>query len=477
MVHEEKLSSGSGSDEPLAKAVNGLSSAALDGEKGDLGDGLAGQPMRLDPYGIPLQPTPTEDRRDPLNWSRTQKYTILFIVCYATFLAVYMTGTSIEAFFLLETQFDATYSQVNWTFAIPSLGLAVGPLLFNSLADSHGRRLVLLVCTAIAILASGCTTIRGLSYGGYMFFRFLQGIGGGPPVAIGFSIIRDFSWEHERGFNVGIWVMALDIGGVLGALVGGFTATTGTYWANYHVAIAYAVLLLLEIFCLPETLYPRDQIVEMTDRGEDISLLKCTKDLKPWSVAMISGVPHPRPQQAVIRFVKSWAHPRLLLALLPYVFLEYWWICSYLTMLPAAYENYSTQIQGVLFVGLMLGTILAELLVSGRLSDILTSRMARRNNNVRTPEMRIYLGYPGAVLAAVGCIIWGISIDRNWHWITGQVAFVLSFIEPWIINYWVDSVGYTWCFVTQGLITLLLIPAYALLQWFGPRLEKDMIFD
>lgn len=94
-------------------------------------------------------------------------------------------------------------------------------------------------------------------------------------------------------------------------------------------------------------------------------------------------------------------------------------------MLPAAYESYTTQIQGLLFLGLIIGTVLAELLVSGRLSDIITSRLARRNNNVRTPEMRIYLGYPGAVLAAVGAIIWGLSVDRHWHWITGQIAFVL----------------------------------------------------
>lgn len=174
--------------------------------------------VRLDPYGIPLHPQPTEDVHDPLNWSRAQNYFILFIVCYAGLLAVYMTGTPIESFFLLEEQFNATYSEVNWTLAIPSLGLAVGPLLFNSLADRYGRRPVFIVTTALAILATGCTTIRTLSYGGYMFFRFLQGVGAGPMPAVGFSIIHDISWEHERGFRVGLWVMALDIGGVLGSL-------------------------------------------------------------------------------------------------------------------------------------------------------------------------------------------------------------------------------------------------------------------
>lgn len=472
------------------------------------------QALRLDPYGIPLSPSPTDDDHDPLNWSRAYKYGILFVVCYATFLAVYMTCTSIESFFLLQDQFDATYSQVNWTFAIPSLGLAAGPLLLCSLADSHGRRPVLIFGTILTIIATGCTTIRSLSYGGYMAFRFLQGIGAGPPVVLGFSIIRDISWEHERGMNIGIWVMALDIGGVLGALVGGFTAATGPYWANYHVAIGYGVLLMLELFFLPETLYPREKVLQMVENGEDVSALRRTKNIKPWTFMKIPGVPHPRPEQALIRFFKCFAHPRLLLAILPYLFFEYWWICSYLTMLSTAYEQYSTQVQGLLFIGLMLGTVLAEVFVSGRLSDSIVSRLAVRNNNIRTPEMRIYLGYPGAVLGSLGAIIWGLSIDREWHWITGQIAFVLfsagmqlgnsvvstyifdcypdavvevitfysvllnlsAFAEPWFINYWVEAVGYTWCFVTQGLITLLLIPGFFALQKFGPRLAKGMKF-
>lgn len=39
--------------------------------------------------------------------------------------------------------------------------------------------------------------------------------------------------------------------------------------------------------------------------------------------------------------------------------------------------------------------------------------------------MRLWLAYPAAVLSAIGLIVWGISVDRSWHWIVGQVAFVL----------------------------------------------------
>lgn len=39
--------------------------------------------------------------------------------------------------------------------------------------------------------------------------------------------------------------------------------------------------------------------------------------------------------------------------------------------------------------------------------------------------MRLWLAYPAALLTSVGLIIWGISIDKAYHWMVGQVAFAL----------------------------------------------------
>lgn len=92
------------------------------------------------------------------------------------------------------------------------------------------------------------------------------------------------------------------------------------------------------------------------------------------------------------------------------------------------------------FIGLIVGTLISEIFFSGRLSDWLVVKLAAaaaakqsdsttttttNNNNNKTPEMRIWLLYPAAILTSVGLIVWGISIDRNYHWIVGQVAFAL----------------------------------------------------
>jgi len=100
-------------------------------------------------------------------------------------------------------------------------------------------------------------------------------------------------------------------------------------------------------------------------------------------------------------------------------------ICSLLTMEPAAYIDYKLQIQGLFFIGLIVGVVLAEIFCSGRLSDWVVRRLTLQNGGERLPEMRLWLGYPAAMTSSIGLIVWGSSIDREWPWMTGQVAFFL----------------------------------------------------
>jgi MFS family permease len=148
-----------------------------------------------------------------------------------------------------------------------------------------------------------------------MAARFFQGFAAGPAANVGLSIINDISWEHERGYRIGLWAMSANVGSVLGGLgkfprlsstegltdmaVGGFIATVNQYWVAYHVTIAFAVLLLWELAFLPETQYPRAHVVALEQqqaaaeaRGESWQGpaldIKRTKQL-PWLVSQVSS--------------------------------------------------------------------------------------------------------------------------------------------------------------------------------------------
>ncbi|TVY91959.1 putative transporter [Lachnellula willkommii] len=470
--------------------------------------------VRLDPDGQPLFPIPTSDEMDPLNWSTFRKYICIGIVVYSYFMLTYFTTAPIPSFAFLEEQLDITYSQVSWTFAIPCLGLAVGPLLVGALADTYGRRPVLIVSTALAVVASGCTSIKTINFGGYMVARFFQGVGAGPSANIGLVIINDVSWQHERGKRVGIWAIAANCGTVIGGVIGGLLATSGE-WVAYHVTILFAVLFLTQCFFLPETLYPREAVI-LSESGQLQSLpvdIPRTLQLGYLSVKKVPGVPHPKPWMTAVQFLRLFNYPTIVISVMSYCFFQYWWVTSVTTLVPDAYATDAPNIQGAKLLGLLIGLLAAEVLCSGALSDKIMVILTRRNNGKRVPEMRLYLGFPAAVISSIGLVLWGLSVDGNWHWMTGQVAFFLyalglqmgntilsayivdnypeyanevitfysvvinmsAFINPWFIFYWIEASGYTWTFAAQCIIcTFGVIPAYMILQGFGPRLRKPM---
>ncbi len=111
------------------------------------------------------------------------------------FLFTYITTTTVPSFPQLQEQYSISYAQVNWTVAIPALGLAVGPLFWSSLADIYGRRIVFIIGTVIALVATIGSAVAD-SYGGYMAARFFQGFGVSPGATVGMAVVNELVTEH-----------------------------------------------------------------------------------------------------------------------------------------------------------------------------------------------------------------------------------------------------------------------------------------
>ncbi|KAL4887310.1 major facilitator superfamily domain-containing protein [Aspergillus karnatakaensis] len=489
--------------------------------------------------GIRVHPQPTADPLDPLNWSRLQKHTILGIVMFKYncppdqyFLFTYLTTTTVPSFPEIQTEFAITYAQVNWTVAIPALGLSLGPLFWSSLSDIYGRRIVFVAGTLIALVSTIGAAVAD-KYGGYMAARFFQGFGVSPASSVGMAVVNDLFFDYERGEKLGLWVLAIDSGLLLGPTFGGFLNLVSPAWINWFNAILFGALLLLELFFMPETLYPRTLMLtrmpkipsssssdieqpqsepkHTTTGGENCEdNIPRTKALPFLNVSRIPGLKTPTLYATILHFLSIFTLPVIPLTVLGYSFLWYWWVLSVITMVPAAYPQYTPLIQGLLFLGLFIGTVVSEICCSGRLSDFIVKKLAKRNGGVRVAEMRIWLAFPAIILTAVGLIVFGISIDRSYHWMVGQVAFFLfaagiqigntvtssyiidsyplqstsviifyavflnlsAFVNPFFITPWQESAGWTWTFTTQALIVV--VPAgllFAGLQRYGAVLR------
>ncbi|KAF7506824.1 hypothetical protein GJ744_011170 [Endocarpon pusillum] len=501
-------------------------------EKIDLAPGLIETDVEgaVTKDGIKIHPQPTADPLDPLNWSPWRKNTILSIVMIKYFMFTYVTTTTVPSFFELQDQYAASYAQINWTLAVPALGLAVGPLLWSSFADIYGRRIIFIFGTVIAF-ASTIGAALAPTYSGYMAARFFQGLGVSPAATVGLAAINDMYFDHQRGQKIGLWVLAIDTGVFVGPLFGGFLDLVSPQWIQWFTAIIFAVLLVLELAFMPETLYPRNQMLsQMPMIGpDDVSksadlekigrqrrdasevALPRTKKLFFLNIKPVPGMRHPKPWDSITRFLKTFQFPVVVVAIFSYCFTWYWFLLSIITVLPVAYIQYSPQIQGLLFLGLLLGTVLSEIFCSGTLSDIISKRMARkRGHSVRLPEDRLWLTYPAITLSAIGLIVWGISIDKMHHWMVGQIAFFIfgagiqigntciaayvvdayplqsmsvitfysvwlnlsAFLCPFFIAPWQATSGFTWCFAAQGIITFFAaVPVMFALQKWGPSIR------
>lgn len=262
----------------------------------------------------------------------------------------------------LQDEFGASLEQINWTVAIPALGLAVGPLIWSSPADIIGRRPIFILGTIMALAATIGAALAP-NYSGYMAARFFQGLGVSPAATVGLAIINDIFFEHERGQKVGMWVLAIDLGLLCGPLVGGFVDLASSQWIQWLTAILFGVVLVAEILFLPETLYPRDLVLSKargavltpTDEkaaaeagginGQE-SYPRRTKQLAYINVTPLPGMKHPKAWDTLTRFVKTFKFVVVPISIMTYCFAWYWWALSIITVIPIAYANYSPQTQG-----------------------------------------------------------------------------------------------------------------------------------
>jgi len=471
---------------------------------------------------LALFPTPVNEYLDPLNYPTLQKYTCLTIVCVMYFLFTYLTTTTVATLPDLQDRWGLSLDQANWTLALPALGLAVGPLFWSPVAETFGRRITFIIGTIIALAATigagGAT-----NFAGYMAARFFQGWGVSPATNVGLAIINDLFFEHERGRVLGLWVLAIDTGLLIGPLFGSLIALVSVDWVQWLLAILFGSVLVAEFFFLPETLYPRQYMLHgdgvAGEKGGEpaVNLPQRTKNLPFLNFRPVPAIAHPKPWDAVVRFGKTFAQaPNCAIPVFFYCFGWYWWILCVITEWPVAYEQYSAQIQGVLFLGMILGTVLAEVFVSGTLSDWIVVRLALRNGGKRTPSMRLWLIYPAVTVSAVGIIVWGIAIDKGYHWAVSCVCSGLfagglqvgntvvssyivdcypanamtvvvfyavclnlsAFLSPFFIATWEAASGFTWCFAAQGIISFCVIVfAFVPLQIWGDKmLERNGSF-
>ncbi|GAB1314804.1 Itaconate transport protein [Madurella fahalii] len=170
---------------------------------------------------------------------------------------------------LLTRHFSVPLQSINLTVTAYAVAQALAPALFASLADSLGRRPVLLALVALYAAASlGLAVVSrnatagaasSSSYAALLTLRVLQSVGGSPTPAIAYGIVADVAPLAERGAMLGPMMSFCNGLSAVGPAVGGAVAlaTAGVEWVFLALLVVAVVVLVGVGGTLPETLAGR----------------------------------------------------------------------------------------------------------------------------------------------------------------------------------------------------------------------------
>lgn len=146
--------------------------------------------------------------------------------------------------------------ELNLTLSIFVAAYALGPLLWGPLSELHGRVLILQVSNFWFLCFNlGCALAK--TEPTMIAMRFLSGIGGSAPLAVGGGVLSDLFTPEERGRAISVYSVAPLLGPALGPVAGGFIAeNTSWRWCFYSTTIACGVIQLGALYFLQETYSP-----------------------------------------------------------------------------------------------------------------------------------------------------------------------------------------------------------------------------
>ena len=164
--------------------------------------------------------------------------------------------TYLPAFDGIARTLGATPLQMQQTLSAYLFGFAAMNLFHGALADSFGRRPVILGGLVVFTLASvGCALTP--SIGGLIFFRALQGMSAGAGMVVSRAIIRDMFAPADAQRVMSQVTIFFGVAPAVAPMVGGVLFVHADWHSIFwFLAAVGALLTLLNWRRLPETLHP-----------------------------------------------------------------------------------------------------------------------------------------------------------------------------------------------------------------------------
>ncbi|KAJ9660548.1 hypothetical protein H2198_002485 [Neophaeococcomyces mojaviensis] len=378
-----------------------------------------------------------DDPENPKNWSNRKKWIATTVVAMFTFISPVSSSMIAPALEQVGNDLHVApgFGQ-SMLLSIFVLAYAIGPLFLGPLSEVFGRTKVLYLAYLFFLvfcLACGFAQTQGQ----LLAFRFIAGLGGSAPLAIGPGVLADLWPAEKRGKAFGLYTAGPLLGPAIGPILGGFIAEYSTWrWVFWSIAIYTALMQIAGVFALQETYAPillarkaARLAKEARESGNADNLsLQPTQTTPPLPQLIQRALKRP--------FYLLLTQP-IIQALALYQLYLYGTIYLVLTTFPIVWTTVYSEspgVGGLNYLSLGLGFLLASVFAS-RLNDkIYIHLKSTRGFGQGRPEFRVPMMFPSSLLVVIGLFIYGWSVQFRTHWIVPNIGSFL-FATGTIVSY------------------------------------------
>jgi AAHS family 4-hydroxybenzoate transporter-like MFS transporter len=139
-------------------------------------------------------------------------------------------------------------------FSAGFVGTAIGAVAFGILSDRIGRRMPLIMTTAVFAIATGACAIA-TSYNALFAYRLLAGVGLGGAMCCALALASEYAPERIRATVVAVCLWGFPVGAFLGGVFAGDLITFYGWPSIFYLGAVLPLLLLpVLLVLLPESI-------------------------------------------------------------------------------------------------------------------------------------------------------------------------------------------------------------------------------